>query len=324
MIRVGLFLIVFGVFFSCVPAKKFAEIETANKKLTAQQTMNDSIIAHLRKDNSRYISTNVALQRDTLRLHYAYEKLSKSYRDITQTGSLELAQAHRLLDDKNVESIKREEQAKAVNYALKTIDLEVNTLYRTLISKLQRYQQYGVLVESAFWRVTVSVPDDLLFSSDDHSRLSSRGETIVSAILAAAAENSRFELGIREIAAPGTIKVTRDSIVTIHTRETVPYMVQAIDTLALIGTAPVLLERDVVKYEIVKKEGFEESPARLVKGSPVLKYIESNKRLLNQLTYYGVAVTGRSAEGGGRGDAVEFVIQPKLSGVLKTIGNIRF
>lgn len=107
MVRLCALLIVVAVINSCVPPKKFYEMESNYKTYYEKSKKDDVTIADLRKVNGEYLMENLSLEQDTLRLFYSYEKLLKKHQEVTEFTSLQLANSQRLLKDKSAEVTKK-------------------------------------------------------------------------------------------------------------------------------------------------------------------------------------------------------------------------
>lgn len=308
---------------SCVPPKKFYEMESNYKTYYEKSKKDDVTIANLKKVNGEYLMKNLSLEKDTLKLFYSYDKLLKKYLELSEFSSVQLANSQRLLKDKNVEIVKKEQNARNIEYALKTIDFELNAIYRTINSKLQRYSQSGVHIENSFWNITISIADDFMYEDSSYSSLSSAGKHIIASIVSVINESDKekFNLEIRELSRPQTKTVIRDSVIVYKVKTILSHPLPKKDSLEFQEIINIEVEND--KVNTVKIASLENIPASMIKGSTIVKYLEKNSK---NMSYTGTIYLSKPKEFSNKVDIskrVDIVIEPNLSAFLNTINNIK-
>ena len=310
------FALILSVLGSCVPARKYYEIE-ANNKYYVDKNNKDSVkISKLVKDNGTQIMRILSLKRDSMKYHYDYDSLYNAYRKNTETGKLQIANIKRELNNRDIEVNHIEQQSKEIVYAFNSFEVETNTIYRQLGKFFYRYRAFGAKIKNNNWSVVITLPDNLLYIDDSHYILSQSGGKIINAVSVLISEHPQYHMDIVEYSRPSNSYYTVvDSISSRIVSDTLNY---TIDSTGQVLNIPY----SYPKIDVIKKELVVANPVSMKKGTSIIEYIEQLDHC-KKISYRGVVYTSKPHDHKAPAlevNTVEIIISPKISSLLNDVG----
>ncbi len=310
--------VVFFVIVACVPQKRYYEVEAKYKTYKSQRQKDSTDLEFFRKRNGEQLMHLMSLREDSIRYHYAYDSLMNIYHQTTTTGSMEIANIRRQLDDKDLEVKQKQAKSQLIVNAFNSVNVEANAIYKQLNRYIYKYESRGARIYSSNWTITISLPDDLMFDNNDFKTLSSDGKNIVSSVAGLLNSNTNFQMDIAEDSKSRFETIVSDTIVTYKAVDTLYHTIKAIDTTQLDTIVPIQYE--VERFRIGQKENKIYFPASMQRGSAIVGYLEgADSYPLKDLTYFGKIIVRKQREYG-TSNGMEIIITPKIKSLLKTVG----
>ena len=301
---------------SCVPARKYYQIEGDNKYYVDKVKRDSVKLSKLTQVNGDQLMHILSLKRDSIKYHYDYDSLYIAYKKTDEIGKIKIANIKRELNNRDIEVSHIEQHSNVIIHSFRSFDVETNTIYRQLAKIFYRYRNRGAKIDKEYWNVVITLPDDLLYADDKFAELSQSGRSLIGAIASLTNRHPKYHMDIIEYSLPTQNRyVVVDSTYTRTVTGTVEYKV---DSTQQVLNVPYCYE---VK-EVTQKELVVNSPASMVKGTTISNYIEELKRLTD-LSYSGVVYTYKPNGVDApelKKNTVEIVISPKLTSLLKDVG----
>lgn len=265
----------------------------------------------------------LSLSEDSIRLHYSHDSLKMLYKKSSQAGSMQLANIKRELDNKDLEVTQSAHKSQTIIYTLASYDVESNTIYRQLDRYIQKYVNYGAVVNKSYWDVVISLPDDLIFANNEHTVLSSSGENVVSAIISLMKQHPKYNMDIAEFSRPEKHSYFKDSVVTYNVVDTIYQKIGEPDSLNVYQE--IAVEYSYKGFRIDKNKVNYKTPASMKKGTAIIEYIESLGDQAKGVSYNGAVYTylpKQFHEPRIKGNMTEIIINPRTSSILRDIGSL--
>lgn len=308
--------LIVSVIYSCVPAKKYYEIESNNKYYVNKLEKDSLKISKLTQVNGHHMMRILSLKRDSIKYHYGYDSLFNAYKRTTEMGKMRIANIQRELTNRDIEVTEIEQQSKEIIYSFKSFDVETKTIYRQLKNFFYGYSAHGAHIVKENWDIVITLPDDLIFEDSDCVNLSKYGKRIINWLTMLISKYPKYHIDIIEQSV-----ATRDNYTIVDgvseriILDTIEYVV---DSSQQVLSIPYSYSVE----EVTQKEITVEIPASIRRGAVIVEYIESLDYSKN-MSYNCVVHTNR-AKGDGVVDlgrnVVEIVISPKMTSLLKDIG----
>ncbi len=306
-------LIVINAIASCVPAKRYYEMDSSYKKMQATMRSDSSEIKRLRDANGDQLMKLLSLSEDSIRLHYAFDSLMNKHQEVSYIGSVELANAKRELDNKDLEVTQIEQNSKKIMYSFRSYDVEINTLSRQLERFVLRYRSAGAKVENHLWSTVLTLPTGLIYEDNSYEKLSQQGVSIVTAIGNLAKQYPKFSIATVEYSEPTVKTITTEKIQTFEVLDSVKYTYQ-VDSVT-----------NKTIYLPYSYEGFKKSvedidipvPMNIKKSSAIIQYIKCN--------YPDVVILGNvisTKQIGYNESSIQVIIAPRIKSLLTDIGKL--
>ncbi len=298
---------------SCVPAKRYYEMESSHREMVAAQKSDSAEIKRLRDINGEQLMGLLSLSEDSIHMHYAYDSLMNRHLAVSYSGSIELANARRELDNKDFEVTQKEQDSKKIIYSFRNYDVEINTIARQLERFMIRYKSQGVSVENNYWNVVMTLPTSLIYEGNSYDKLSTQGINIATSIGNLAKQYGKFRIETIEYSEPSVKEIKTQEVHTFEVVDSVKYTHKVDSTI--VNT--IYLPYSYTGFEKSEKNIEVKMPMRLKKSNRLIQYLKSKDS--------DIAINGKVLSTRPRGyqeNVIQIIIAPRIKSLLTDIGKL--